>query len=229
MTTTILLVEDEPDTIEIVQLYLEHEGYQVHVSTDGVDALRQASDLQPDLVLLDLMLPKVDGMEVCRLIRKESWMPIIMLTARVEEESRLSGLELGADDYITKPFSPKEVVARVKAVLRRSNLASATSSGQLLTYGAISLDLKCYEVRVGDEPVLLTPTELKLLAMFLREPGRVFTREQIVDQVFGREYDCFDRSVDTHISNLRRKISDSATDIQYIQTVYGIGYKFSHD
>ena len=229
MTTTILLVEDEPDTIEIVQLYLEHEGYQVHVSTDGVDALRQASDLQPDLVLLDLMLPKVDGMEVCRLIRKESWMPIIMLTARVEEDSRLSGLELGADDYITKPFSPKEVVARVKAVLRRSNLASATSSGQLLTYGAISLDLKCYEVRVGDEPVLLTPTELKLLAMFLREPGRVFTREQIVDQVFGREYDCFDRSVDTHISNLRRKISDSATDTQYIQTVYGIGYKFSHD
>jgi DNA-binding response OmpR family regulator len=229
MTTTILLVEDEPDTIEIVQLYLEHEGYRVHVSTDGVDALRQASDLQPDLVLLDLMLPKVDGMEVCRLIRKESWMPIIMLTARVEEDSRLSGLELGADDYITKPFSPKEVVARVKAVLRRSNLASASSSGQLLTYGAISLDLKCYEVRVGDEPVLLTPTELKLLAMFLREPGRVFTREQIVDQVFGREYDCYDRSVDTHISNLRRKISDSATDTQYIQTVYGIGYKFSHD
>jgi DNA-binding response OmpR family regulator len=117
----------------------------------------------------------------------------------------------------------------VKAVLRRSNLASASSSGQLLTYGAISLDLKCYEVRVGDEPVLLTPTELKLLAMFLREPGRVFTREQIVDQVFGREYDCYDRSVDTHISNLRRKISDSATDTQYIQTVYGIGYKFSHD
>jgi DNA-binding response OmpR family regulator len=229
MAATILLVEDDPDTIEIVQLYLEHEGYQVQVATDGLDALRQSKELTPDLVILDLMLPKVDGLEVCRLIRKDSDMPIIMLTARAEEDSRLSGLDSGADDYISKPFSPKEVVARVKAVLRRVNPQSFNGSSQQLSCGAICLDLKEYEVRVNGEPVWLTPTELKILAMFLREPGRVFSREQIIERVFDREFDSFDRSVDTHISNLRRKLNSNSRESKYIQTIYGVGYKLSHD
>ena len=229
MAVRILLVEDDPDTIEIVQLYLEHEGYQVYLATDGLEALRQSRELKPDLVLLDLMLPKVDGMEVCRMIRKDSWTPIIMLTARVEEESRLSGLDLGADDYISKPFSPKEVVARVKAVLRRANPQMLNGSPQQLSCGGICLDLKEYQVKVQGEPVWLTPTEVKLLAMFLREPGRVFTREQIIEQVFDREFDSFDRSVDTHISNLRRKLNTKSDESQYIQTIYGVGYKFNHD
>lgn len=229
MAIKILLVEDDPDTIEIVQLYLEHEGYQVHLATDGLEAMRQSKELKPDLVLLDLMLPKVDGMEVCRMMREDSWTPIIMLTARVEEESRLSGLDLGADDYISKPFSPKEVVARVKAVLRRTNPQMLNGSAQQLSCGGICLDLKEYEVKVHGEPVWLTPTEVKLLAMFLREPGRVFTREQIIEHVFDREFDSFDRSVDTHISNLRRKLNTNADEAQYIQTIYGVGYKFSHD
>jgi DNA-binding response OmpR family regulator len=229
MAVRILLVEDDPDTIEIVQLYLEHEGYQVYLATDGLEALRQSRELKPDLVLLDLMLPKVDGMEVCRMIRKDSWTPIIMLTARVEEESRLSGLDLGADDYISKPFSPKEVVARVKAVLRRANPQMLNSPTQQLSSGGICLDLKEYQVKVHGETVWLTPTEVKLLAMFLREPGWVFTREQIIEQVFDREFDSFDRSVDTHISNLRRKLNTSSEESQYIQTIYGVGYKFNHD
>jgi DNA-binding response OmpR family regulator len=229
MAINILLVEDDPDTIEIVQLYLEHEGYQIHVATDGLEALRRSKELKPDLVILDLMLPKVDGMDVCRMIRSESWTPIIMLTARVEESSRLSGLDLGADDYISKPFSPKEVVARVKAVLRRTNPQLLNGSADQLLCGGIYLDLKEYEVKVNGEPVWLTPTEVKLLAMFLREPGRVFTREQMIEQVFGREFDSYDRSVDTHISNLRRKLNSSSEESRYIQTIYGVGYKLIHD
>jgi DNA-binding response OmpR family regulator len=229
MAINILLVEDDPDTIEIVQLYLEHEGYQIHVATDGLEALRRSKELKPDLVILDLLLPKVDGMDVCRMIRSESWTPIIMLTARVEESSRLSGLDLGADDYISKPFSPKEVVARVKAVLRRTNPQLLNGSADQLLCGGIYLDLKEYEVKVNGEPVWLTPTEVKLLAMFLREPGRVFTREQMIEQVFGREFDSYDRSVDTHISNLRRKLNSNSEESRYIQTIYGVGYKLIHD
>jgi DNA-binding response OmpR family regulator len=229
MAVRILLVEDDPDTIEIVQLYLEHEGYEVYLATDGLEALRQSRELKPDLVLLDLMLPKVDGMEVCRMIRQESWTPIIMVTARIEEESRLSGLNLGADDYISKPFSPKEVIARVKAVLRRTNPQMLNGSEQKLSCAGICVDLKGYGVKVQGEPVSLTPKEVKLLAMFLREPGRVFTREQIIEHVFDRGFDGFDRSVDTHISNLRRKLNNNSEESQYIQTIYGVGYKFSHD
>jgi DNA-binding response OmpR family regulator len=152
-----------------------------------------------------------------------------MLTARVEESSRLSGLDLGADDYISKPFSPKEVVARVKAVLRRTNPQLLNGSADQLLCGGIYLDLKEYEVKVNGEPVWLTPTEVKLLAMFLREPGRVFTREQMIEQVFGREFDSYDRSVDTHISNLRRKLNSNSEESRYIQTIYGVGYKLIHD
>lgn len=229
MGVTILLVEDDPDTVEIVQLYLEHEKYQVQLATDGSEALRQARESKPDLVILDLMLPKVDGMEVCRMLRQDSSTPIIMLTARVEEESRLFGLESGADDYISKPFSPKELVARVKAVLRRTNPQVSNGTTQLLSCGGVSLDLNEYQVRVNDEPVSLTPTEVKVLAMFLREPGRVFTREQIIEHVWGREFDGFDRSIDTHISNLRRKLNSACEEFQSIQTIYGVGYKFNHD
>jgi DNA-binding response OmpR family regulator len=229
MAVKILLVEDDPDTVEIVQLYLEHEKYQVHLASDGSEALKQAKEAKPDLVILDLMLPKVDGMEVCRMIRQDSSTPIIMLTARVEEESRLHGLESGADDYISKPFSPKELVARVKAVLRRTNPQGSNGVSQLLSCGGVSLDLNEYQVKVNDEPVSLTPTEVRVLAMFLREPGRVFTREQIIEHVWGGEFDGFDRSIDTHISNLRRKLSTGCDEFQNIQTIYGVGYKFNHD
>ena len=228
MPTKILLVEDDPDTIEIVQIYLEHEGYQVLVADDGIQALRQVQETLPDLVILDLMLPKVDGMEVCRLIRQESWIPIIMLTARVEEDSRLAGLNSGADDYVSKPFSPKELVARVKAVLRRADPMLSSGGPQHLSFGDLSLDLKEYDVKVKSEPVSLTPTELRLLTMFMRDPGRVFTREQIIERVFERDFDSLDRSIDTHISNLRRKLQ-RGPGTTYIQTVYGVGYKLNHE
>jgi two-component system alkaline phosphatase synthesis response regulator PhoP len=230
MANVVLLVEDDPDTVEIVQLYLSHEGYRLLVASDGLTALRLAKEAKPDLIILDLMLPKLDGMAVCQQIREESWIPIIMLTARVEEASRLAGLDLGADDYISKPFSPKELVARVKAVLRRTDPEVFDRGGpQQLDYRGITVDLKEYQVKVNGESVPLTPTEMRLLVMFMREPGRVFTREQIVDRVFERGFDNFDRTVDTHISNLRRKLEPGKKEPQYIQTIYGLGYKLSHE
>ena len=224
MPNTILIVEDDPHTVELVRLYLNHDGHQVITAATGPDGLRLAQERPPDLILLDLMLPGIDGIELCRALRAQSDVPIIMVTARVAEDDRLAGLDLGADDYVTKPFSPKELAARVKAVLRRAARLEAESGGDL-TYGPLRANLRERAAYAADTPLSLTPTEFRILVMLLREPGRVFNREQIIAKVFGYNFDGFDRTVDAHVSALRRKIEAPLNKTRYIHTIYGEGYK----
>ena len=226
MGSTVLVVEDDPHTVEVVRLYLQRDGHSVLTAPDGMSGLQLFREGRPDLVVLDLMLPGMDGLQVCRTIRQESDVPIVMLTARVEEEDRVAGLELGADDYVTKPFSLRELAARVRAVLRRTIQDDAERSPTTLTYAEISMDTQMRTVSVGDSPLKLTPTEFRLLALLLREPGKTFTRDQIIDRVFGYDFDGFDRTVDSHVYSLRRKLDAAAKDRRYIQTVYGVGYRF---
>ena len=226
MAGNILVVEDDPGIARVVGLYLERDGYRVTIVGDGVSGLRTARETGPDLVVLDLMLPRLDGMEVCRTLREESDVPIIMATARVDEEDRLAGLDLGADDYILKPFSPRELAARVRAVLRRTARQSPAAGTSQLEYGELVIDLRNRTVRCGDASPALTPTEFRLLAALAGEPGRPFTRDQIIDSVFGYDFDGFDRTVDVHIANLRRKIETDVRKPRYIQTVHGVGYRF---
>ena len=226
MSSTILIVEDDPDTVNLIGLYLGRDGHKVISARDGLDGLRFAREARPDLVVLDLMLPRLDGMEICQALREESTVPIIMLTARVEEDDRLAGLDLGADDYVTKPFSPKELAARVRAVLRRVARDAADSGPATLELGDIVVDTRRHSVRVGENAVTLTPTEFRLLATMIREPGRTFTREQLIDQVLDYDFDGFDRTVDAHVSSLRRKIEAGGKKQRYIHTVYGVGYRF---
>ncbi len=225
---TILIVEDDPTTIDFVRVYLARDGYEVLAARDGLEGLRLAREAKPDLVVLDLMLPRLDGMEVCRTLRRESDVPIVMLTARVEEEDRLSGLDIGADDYVVKPFSPRELVARVKAVLRRTALAASGNAPKSLSVDGVQVDLVSRSVQVRDNPVRLTPTEMRILYLLIREPHRTFSREEIINQVFDDTFDGFDRTVDSHVSNLRRKLEDAAGGQRYIRTVYGAGYRFTH-
>jgi len=224
---TILVVEDEPHIVEVVQDYLKQAGYRVLTARDGQTALTLARHERPDLIVLDLMLPGgMDGLDVCRHLRRDTVLgdvPIIMLTARVEETDRLIGLELGADDYITKPFSPREVVARVPAVLRRAT-GSVRASG-IIRVGELAVDLVNRTVTVGDRPVSLTPTEFDILAVLARNPGRPFTRAQLMDLVYDVAYAGYDRAIDSHIKNLRRKIEPDPGEPRYILTVYGVGYK----
>ena len=229
MASTVLIVEDDPNTLEIVELYLRRDGHKVLMTQDGLEGLRLAREAHPDLVVLDLMLPGMDGMEICRILRKESEVPIVMLTARVEEEDRLAGLDLGADDYITKPFSPRELAARVRAVLRRTTQDAAEHGPVELEFGPVAVNLRQRSVHVGGARVRLTPTEFRLLALLIREPGRVFTRDQIIDRVLGDDFEGFDRTVDAHISSLRRKLEAQNGNQRYIETVYGVGYKFSNE
>ncbi|MBM3941626.1 MAG: response regulator transcription factor [SAR202 cluster bacterium] len=226
MPSAILIVEDDPHTVELVGLYLRRDGHKVLTADNGIAGLRMARESSPDLIVLDLMLPGLDGREICRSLRKESDVPIIMLTARVDEEDRLSGLDLGADDYITKPFSPRELAARVRAVLRRTARDNLETGPGALTFGDVELDLKRRTVQVGTNPVILTPTEFRLLALLMKEPGKVFSRAQIVERVFGYDFEGFDRTVDAHVSNLRRKLEAASGKSRYIHTIYGIGYKF---
>ena len=219
MPSTVLIVEDDPITVELVRLYLTRDGHKVLSAIDGLEGLRLAREAHPDLVVLDLMLPGLDGMEVCRILREESDVPIVVLTARVEEEDRLAGLNLGADDYVTKPFSPREMAARVRAVLRRTAIGALDRGPTELRYGDITTNLRLRTVRVGETPVCLTPTESRLLVMFLREPGRAFTREEIMDRVFGYGFNGFDRSVDAHVSNLRRKLQSDSLGPSYIHII----------
>ena len=230
MGSTVLIVEDDVNTANLVGLYLRRDGHKVAHATDGVTGLRLAREARPDLVVLDLMLPRLDGMEITRALREESSVPIVMLTARVDETDRLKGLDLGADDYVTKPFSPRELAARVRAVLRRTNREASADGPSEMAYGEIALDLKSRNVTVGATSVTLTPTEFSLLEMFIREPVRVFTRDQIIDRIFGYDFDGFDRTVDAHVSNLRRKIRKaSADEREYVHTVYGVGYKIADE
>ncbi|MCH7606075.1 MAG: response regulator transcription factor [Chloroflexi bacterium] len=226
MASTILILEDDPNTVEIVQLYLLRDGHNVLWASDGLEGLRMARESHPDLVVLDLMLPGMSGMEVCRTLREESNVPVVMLTARVEEEDRLAGLDAGADDYMTKPFSPRELAARIRAVLRRTARDAVERSQPELSYGSVSVDLNRRAVAVDSAAIQLTPTEYRLLVALMRQPGRIFTRDQIIDRVFGYDFEGFDRTVDAHVSSLRRKLEAASGQRRYIHTVYGIGYRF---
>ena len=221
----ILVVDDEPRIAEICRDYLERAGYVVITAANGEDAVTLARTKQPDLIVLDLGLPKMDGLDVTKAIRAHSNVPIIMLTARVDERDKLIGLELGADDYVTKPFSPRELVARVRAVFRRSELGP--SRGDMIRAADISLDVPRMQVRVGKRLVELTTTEFELLATLMRQPGRIFTRGQLLDAIRGDEAESFDRAIDAHIKNLRRKIEPDPKTPKYVLTVYGVGYRFA--
>jgi len=221
----VLIVDDDAKIVDIVQLYLKRDGYKVMVAYNGKDALKIARETRPDLIVLDLMLPGMDGLEVCRTIREESDIPIIMLTAKTTEEDRLKGLDLGADDYVTKPFSPRELAARVRAVLRRLP-ESLTRSNEIIRHGNLVIDFAKYEAQVNGRPVSLTNIEFKLLAIMAKEPGRVFSRAQLIERTAGYDFEGFDRTVDVHVHNLRKKLEAKSGNVKYIKTIYGAGYKF---
>lgn len=227
MKRKILVVDDDRKTVDLIRLYLEREQHQVLVAYDGREALELARQRAPSLIILDWMLPKVDGLDICRILRVESQVPIIMLTARSTEEDKLLGLDLGADDYVTKPFSPRELVARVRVVLRRSSQEEALAPP--LQIGDLCIDFAAHEVRRADEPVRLTPKEFKLLETLAREPGRAFSRSELVNRVFGLEYEGFERTIDVHLMNLRKKIEADPNHPLYLLTVYGVGYKFRRE
>ncbi len=226
MNPKILIVDDDKKTVNLIRLYLEKDGYRTLVAYDGRQALERARQKRPDLIVLDLMLPEVDGLDVCRILRAESKVPIIMLTAKTTEEDKLLGLDLGADDYVTKPFSPRELLARVRAVLRR--IGEDRPKNQLqVRFGDLIVDFVRHEVKVQGKPIYLTPKEFKLLETLIQEPGRAFTRLELLDRVFGFDYEGLERTVDVHVMNLRKKIEPNPRKPTYIQTVYGIGYKFA--
>lgn len=225
MVPRILVVEDDPMTVELIKTYLEKEHWQVILANNGRDALDLARERQPDLVILDLMIPRVDGLDVCRILRSSSDVPIVMLTARTTEDDILLGLELGADDYITKPFSPRQLVARVRTALRRTRTLQRDTA-ENMNFGALSISLIRHEVQYEQQPITLTPREFKLLVIMAREPGRVFSRQQLLEGAFGPDTESLERTVDYHIMNLRRKLDD-AQATGYIQTVFGVGYRFT--
>jgi DNA-binding response OmpR family regulator len=220
----ILLVDDEPKVCELIKAYLVKDGYDVVIAADGKSAIDQAQRYKPDLILLDLNLPELDGLEVCRTIRKQSNVPIIMLTARDEEVDKIVGLEMGADDYVTKPFSPRELAARVSAVLRRYR--EGLKQGEQIVAGELRLDPEKYEVTYLGQPLSLTAGEFKLLSVLSRNPGRVFTRLQLMDSAFGESYEGYERTIDAHIKNIRQKMSRLAPKSSNpLVTVRGVGYK----
>ena len=223
MHKKILVVDDEPKIAEICQDYLKAAGYEVLTAKTGPEGLSAARREKPDLVVLDLMLPEMDGLDVCRTLRRESDVPIIMLTARVEETDKLIGLEIGADDYITKPFSPRELVARVRVILRR---ASGDPTSDVIRAGEVSLDRARYEVNLPEKIISLTPTEFEVLATLMSQPGRIFSRAQLLNAAHGVAFESYERAIDSHIRNLRRKLESSDSKADYIVTVHGVGYKF---
>ena len=227
MNEKILVVDDEPQIVKLAQDYLERNGFRVVSAGDGTVAIDIARQQRPDLVVLDLSLPGTDGLDVCRELRRDSDVPIVMLTARAEETDRLIGLELGADDYITKPFSPRELVARVRAVLRRTQ--GANRNPGVIRVGDLEIDLNGRTISRDSGPVHLTRIEFNLLAAFAQSPGQVFTRAQLLDSLHGIAFEGFDRSVDAHIKNLRRKIEPDPSEPTYVLTVYGVGYKLADE
>ena len=222
---TILVVDDEPRIVQLVRDYLEHGGFTVLTAVDGQSALRSARTGRPDLIVLDLGLPGMDGLDVARSLRREGEVPIIMLTARTEESDKLVGLELGADDYLTKPFSPKELVARVRAVLRRAEGLRAPSD--VIRVGDVELDVPRMEARFGGRRVELTKSEFQIVAAMARQPGRVFTRAQLLDAVRGVAFESYERAIDAHIKNIRKKIEPDPRSPRYVLTVFGMGYRFA--
>jgi DNA-binding response OmpR family regulator len=225
----ILVVDDEPHIVELVRYNLAQEGFEVSIAYDGRDAIEKATKETPDLVILDLMLPYVDGLEVCRHIRRESSVPILMLTAKHGEQERVVGLELGADDYVTKPFSPRELVARVRAILRRTAREKDRPSAAPVGIGGLVLDPSTHEVRLHGRAIDLTTKEFDLLQLLLSHPNRVFTRDFLLEHIWGYDYFGSTRTVDMHISRLREKIEDDPNTPTYIMTVRGVGYKLKKD
>lgn len=224
MADRVLVVDDDREIVRTVRAYLEESGYEVSSAYDGKTALTVFRNEKPDIIVLDLMMPEMNGFDVAKAVRQESDAPIIMLTARVDEADKLIGLELGADDYVTKPFSPRELVARVKVILRRTR--GQTTRNEMVRVGALSLDNDAHVVTLKGNPIELTPTEFDLLKAFMQNTGRVMTRLQLIDTALGYSYDGFERTVDAHIKNLRQKIEADPGKPSYIQTVYGVGYKF---
>ncbi len=220
----ILVVDDDRKTVDLIKLYLERAGFGVRVAHDGEQALELVGESAPDLLILDLMLPKIDGLDVCLAVQAVSAIPVIMLTARTTENDKLAGLETGADDYVTKPFSPRELVARVKAVLRRTRGGEGEPAE--VRSGDLVIDLRHHGARLAGESVRLTPKEFNLLRALAREPGRPFTRASLMERAFGFDYDGLERTVDAHIANLRKKIEPDPTHPRYVVTVQGLGYKF---
>ena len=223
MASKILVVDDEKKIVEILKGYLEREGYQVITAYDGRAALDLAWSNAPDLIVLDLMLPEVSGWDVCRELRRKSDVPIIMLTARDDTTDKIIGLELGADDYVTKPFDPKEVISRVRAVLRRSESKAIVKA--VLNVGDIIIDTEKRIVRLGDSNIELTPIEFEIIRVLAENPGRVYSRMQLLDRVQGDAYEGYERTIDSHIKNLRRKLEFDPEHPKYVITVYGVGYK----
>ena len=223
MKAKILVVDDERKIVQLARDYLEHAGFDVSAAYDGAAAIAAARANRPDLVVLDLGLPEIDGLDVARTLRSETSVPIVMLTGRSEESDKLVGLELGADDYITKPFSPKELVARVRAVLRRATRPRADAD--VIHVGDLVLDVPRLRTTVGGRVIDLTPTEFQLLATMAREPGRVFTRSQLLDAVHGVAFESYERAIDAHIKNVRRKLEPEPSTPRYVLTVYGVGYR----
>ena len=220
---TVLVVDDEPNIVDLAKLYLEQDGFNVIVATDGEQALALIADESPDLVVLDLMLPKIDGWDVCRQVRAESDLPILMLTARDDDVDKIVGLELGADDYLTKPFNPRELVARIKAILRRAS-PKPRSASRTLQIGDVTIDAGAYEVTVGGQMISLRAKEFDLLLALAEHQGQVLSREQLLDLVWGFDFYGQTRTVDVHVANLRSKLDSGAVSIE---TVWGVGYKLT--
>lgn len=223
----ILVVDDEPNIVEVVKSYLENKGHIVCEAYNGIQAFELFEKIRPSLIVLDLMLPDIKGEEICRTIRKKSRVPIIMLTARDEEEDILKGLDIGADDYVTKPFSPRQLVARVEALLRRTEMDGALLT-DILSFNEddLIIDYGNYVVKKSGSELNLTPNEYKLLMALVRYPKKVFTREELINLVIGNDFEGFDRTIDTHIKNIRQKIETDPKNPQYIFTVHGVGYRF---
>jgi two-component system, OmpR family, alkaline phosphatase synthesis response regulator PhoP len=226
---TILVVDDEPKIADLARDYLEHAGFAVRVAGNGETALQVVRRDRPDLIVLDLGLPGLDGLDVTRAIRRDSNVPVIMLTARDDELDKLLGLELGADDYLTKPFSPRELVARVRAVLRRVDTVTTAGADEVIHAGALTIDLPRMRVDLAGRAVDLTPTEFALLVALARQPGRIFTRSQLLDAVHGVAFESYERAIDTHIKNIRRKLEPDPGRPVHVLTVYGVGYRFADD
>ncbi len=225
----VLIVDDEARIVQGVRLYFEQAGFDVLTAYDGPTGLDVALREDPDLVVLDLMLPGMDGLDICRKLRRESDVPIIMLTARVEEADKLVGLELGADDYVTKPFSPRELVARARAVLRRANRTPRADAPERYAFGEVLFDADARHCVVGGEQVPLTPTEFAILYVLVRQPGRVFTRAQLLDAAGLGAFEGAERSIDVHVHNLRKKLEPDPSEPRYILTVFGVGYRFGDE
>jgi len=224
--TRVLIVDDEPAIVRLIRDYLERAGFDVITATNGDDALQAFTRSRPDLVILDLSLPRMDGLDVARAMRRAGDVPIIMLTARTEEADRVAGLELGADDYVTKPFSAREIVARVRAVLRRAQ-AAALHDDIVRVGGSIVLDAPRMRVQVDGRDVLLTATEFQLFLHMARQPGRVFTRAQLLDAVHGVAVESYERAIDAHVKNIRRKLERDPRSPRHLQTVFGVGYRLA--